>query len=107
MGKKAKIIYTLFALSLFALFSFIFQKHLPGGAHPVIQRQPEIAMATMYTDQVLKPVPVMAEVENGKVSFSLSLLLEKKIIEFDYQTPTGTLPLLAFISSNGKLVTAI
>ena len=101
------MLYTLFALSLFALFTFIFKNHLPGGAHPVIELQPEIAMATMYTDQVLKPFPVVADVEDGKVVFSLSLLQEKKIIQFDYQTPTGSLPLLAFISSNGKMVTAV
>lgn len=82
-------------------------EHLPGKSNPVIERQPSVAMATMYAGQVLDQFDVTAEVQNGKILIPLSPLLEKKIVAFEYKTGTTTIPLLAFINSDGKLVTAI
>ena len=107
MSSKAKLVYALIGLSLFGIFLFLFINHLPGGEHPVIAKQPEVAMATMYTGETIEPAPISVVVENGKVVFPLTLLLEKKAVSFEYRMPTGSLPLLAFVSSEGKLVTAI
>ncbi len=107
MGTRARLVYSLIGLSLFGIFTFLFIDHLPGGVHPVIANQPEVAMATMYTGQTIEPQPVIAEVREGKVTFPLSLLLAKKAIAFEYQLPAGKLPLLAYISPEGKLVTAV
>jgi hypothetical protein len=107
MGKRAKILYSSLAILLFGLFLFIFTKHLPGGAHPIIEKQPEIAMATMYMGQTLEAQPIAVDIEGGAITFPLSLLLEKKFVSFEYKAPTGPLPLLAYISAEGKLVTAV
>ena len=107
MSKSAKTVYTILALALFGLFAFIFADHLPGGAHPVIANQPEVAMASMYLDQKIEGQPITVIQEDGKITFPLSLLLEKKMVEFEYKTASSTLPLLAFISAEGKLVTAV
>jgi len=107
MGRKAKLLYSLTGLSLFGIFITLFVLHLPGGAHPVIAGQPEIAMATMYTGQMIEPQAIDVEVRNGKITFPLSVLLAKKAVMFDYQLPSGKVPLLAFISAEGKLVTAV
>jgi hypothetical protein len=107
MSRKAKIVYTCIALGLFAIFLFTFMNHIPGGEHPVIALQPEVAMASMGTDQSLTLEPIDARVENGTVSFSLTLLQQRKFVQFDYHSSSGIVPLLAFISPEGKLVTAI
>ena len=107
MSGTSKTVYALLVIGLFAIFIILFENHLPGKNHPVIASQPEIAMASMYLDQTISPQPIDVSVENGKISFSLPLLLEKKMIEFEYKTPTSTIPLLAYISPAGKLVTAV
>lgn len=53
------------------------------------------------------PETIDATVENGAISFSLTELREKKFVQFDYQASTGVISMLAFISPEGKLVTAI
>ena len=107
MSRRTKAVYLSLVIAVFGIVAFTFLRHLPGGAHPVIGEQPEIAMATLYTDQTITPVPIAAETGDGAVSFPLSILLEKKIVQFEYRTPTGVLPLLAYISPGGKLVTAV
>jgi predicted amidophosphoribosyltransferase len=107
MSSRAKLIYSAVAIILFAAFTYTFVRHIPGGAHPVIAAQPEVAMATAYTGQTLQQQPIGVTVSGGKISFPLSALLERKIVEFEYETPTHTVPLLAYISAEGKLVTSV
>jgi hypothetical protein len=106
MSRQTKILYACITVILFSAFLYLFTEHLPGGAHPVIGNQPSVAMATMYMGQTIKAFPITAQIENGKVVFPLSLLQEHKIVEFDYQTESNTIPLLAFITAEGKLVTS-
>ena len=107
MSRKAKLIYSVFALCLASVFLFVFMNHLPGKEHPVIAQQPEVALPITISYKHLEPQPIDATVRDGTISFSLAGLREKKMVEFEYHTPTGTIPLLAFISTDGKLITAI
>ena len=107
MSSKAKITYTVLALALCGTFLFIFTQHLPGGANPVIANQPDIAMASMFTDVKLDPQDIAVDIQNGIISFPLSVLLEKKFVQFDYQAENTVIPLLAYISPEGKLVTSV
>ncbi|MBI1807396.1 MAG: zinc-ribbon domain-containing protein, partial [Ignavibacteria bacterium] len=92
---SAKITYTLLILALFGIFVVIFMSHLPGGSHPVIANQPDVVMASMFTDVVLAPEPISVQVVSGKITFPLSELLAKKMVEFDYHSDNVTIPLLA------------
>jgi uncharacterized membrane protein len=107
MSKRAKVLYACIATALFSAFSIVFVLHIPGGEHPVIEKQPEIAMATMNTDVQLSPQQIEFTVDDGKVSFSLTELREKKLIAFDYHAENRIVPIMAFISTAGKLVTTI
>jgi hypothetical protein len=107
MSKRARMLYTLVAAVLSLVFIAIFIDHIPGGAHPVIANQPEVAMASMFTDVHLTLQPISVQISGGKIVFPLSVLLEKKFVEFDYLTQTNSIPLLAYISPEGKLVTSI
>lgn len=106
MTRRVKMVYFGIAIMLFGVLIYSFTTHLPGGDHPVIRNQPEIAMASMYTDVSLNATPVAVAVRNGKITFSLSDLLERTMIEFEYRAAQTTVPLLAYISPAGKLVTA-
>ncbi len=107
MGRRARLLYGLAAVAVAAALFVTFLNHLPGGANPVIAQQPDVAMSSMYTDVSLSPTPISAQESGGSLVFPLSLLLEKKIVQFDYQHGATTVPLLAYISPEGKLVTAI
>ncbi|HZY10617.1 MAG TPA: Fe-S-containing protein [Bacteroidota bacterium] len=107
LSSKAKMLYAITIIIVFGVFIMIFTAHLPGGAHPIIDKQPSIAMATMYLDQVIEQHPIEVRLEDGKIIFPTSALLENKMVAFEYRSENTTYPLLAFISAEGKLVTAM
>ncbi len=107
MSRRTKLIYLAAALTVCAIFVYLFQQHLPGGSHPVIAAQPDVAMATMYMGKTIAQQNIDVEIRDGVVSFPLAVLLEKKIVAFDYPMATRTVPLLAYVSTDGKLVTAV
>ncbi len=107
MSKAAKRSYAVLALFLFLAFGYVFFTHLPGGANPVIANQPEVAMASMFTDVKVSPQTIDFDRRDGKIIFPLSLLQQFKMVQFDYQNGKTTVPVLAYISPEGKLVTSI
>jgi hypothetical protein len=96
--------FILLTICVCALFGYLFIDHLPGGQHPVIAAQPGVEGAATggHVDQV----PVRATVEGQTISIPLAEVVAKRIVEFEYSDGTVTVPLLAFISGEGKLVTA-
>jgi hypothetical protein len=107
MTKRVRSLYAVLTIVLIGVFGYLFVDHLPGKPNPVVEKQPSIAMATMYMGQTYKQVEIDAKVVNGDIVISLAPVLEHKIVAFDYQGATSTIPLLAFINTDGKLVTAI
>lgn len=107
MTSRAKLIYGSIGAVLLALFFFVFATHISDQPNPVIEKQQTVAMYSMYAGQQWKQYPATARVEHNKILIPLSLLLEKKIVEFDYNGPATVVPLIAYISNEGKLVTAI
>ena len=107
MSGRAKLVYSSVGLAVLVGFFFIFATHITEQPHPIIEKQQTIAMGTLYTGQQITQHPAQARVEDGKITIALSLLLEKKMLEFDYNSSTTVVPLLAYISNEGKLVTSI
>jgi hypothetical protein len=107
LSRKAKRLYGVLIALLSVLFLYLFVAHLPGGAHPVIAKQPEVAMATMYMGKTITPEPISVEINGGKITFPLATVLQYHAVAFTITTPTGSVPLLAYISAEGKLVTSI
>jgi hypothetical protein len=50
---------------------------------------------------------VEAIVGNGRVEVPLDVVKERKLISFQYQSREGRIPLLAYITPSGKVVTAV
>ncbi len=84
-----------------------FYANLPESGNPVIKASPVVANAMYYGSTPLQMTPVLVKVENGKIIIPLDVLKDKKFIRFAYGDPAYGTPLLAYISSEGKIVTAV
>ncbi len=92
------------ALGTVGFFSYLFVDHLPGGDHPVIALQPGVSVSASgnHADQVA----VVPRTEGDNLTIPLSSVRENRIVEFEYSDGTVTVPLLAFVTGEGKLVTS-
>jgi len=75
--------------------------------HNVIARQPVVTEPVDYSDREIQMTDIDFRFEDGYVIFSLDDVIQHRIVYIDYQGPTSPIPIMAYISSNGKLVTAI
>jgi hypothetical protein len=107
MSRRAKLLYGGGVILVFTLFLLTFARHLPGGEHPVIAAQPEVETGSVKPDEIVKPELIAVDVREGRISFPLSAVLEKRMVEFEYQSAGVTIPVIAFITGEGKLVTAV
>ena len=60
-----------------------------------------------YTGQTLSMVDIQAKVENGKISIPLDVVIEKKIVRFEYEGHGLKIPLLSYITLAGRVITAV
>jgi uncharacterized membrane protein len=60
-----------------------------------------------YTGQKIPMTDVQPSVGNGKISIPLDLVLEKRIVRFEYEANGSKIPLLSYITQTGKVVTAV
>lgn len=75
--------------------------------HNVIARQPVVTEPIDYGDREIQMTDIDFHIEDGYVVFSLDDVIQHRIVYIDYQGPTSPIPVMAYISSNGRLVTAI
>jgi uncharacterized membrane protein len=60
-----------------------------------------------YTGQTISMADVQAKIENGKISIPLDVVMEKKIVRFEYEGEGLKIPLLSYITLAGRVVTAV
>ena len=60
-----------------------------------------------YTGQTVAMTDIQAKVENGKISVPLDIVMEKKIVRFEYEGHGLKIPLLSYITLAGRVVTAV
>ncbi len=75
--------------------------------HPVIERQPDVAMVTMYRDEQIRSTPVEAVMIGGKIGVPLRIVQEHKLVRFFDPEKVQEVPVIAYITPQGKLVTAM
>lgn len=93
------------ALAVFLVISFL--GYLPGGDHPVIADQPVIDGEPSAPAGRVEGHYIDARVVDGTIVVPLSLLKQFRMLEFEYRDEQTVVPLLAYISGEGKLVTSI
>lgn len=90
---------------VFGLTTFF--RELTREDHPVISAQPVVSEPIDYTNAKIEMVDVPSRVKNGKVIFSLDDVMKHRLVRIHYKGPTIDVPILAYVSGEGKLVTAI
>ena len=77
------------------------------GASPKVSSQPKVSGKVDYIGQTVKMTDVVAKVENGKIMIPVDVVKEKKIVRFEYEGKGLKIPLLAYLTMAGRVVTAV
>lgn len=85
----------------------IYLNQLLRTFHPVIEAQPTVALVTMYRDGQIRSTPVEASMKNGMIAVPLRLVQEHKLVRFFDPERIQETPLIAYVTPQGKLVTAM
>lgn len=85
----------------------VFLDQLLRTFHPVIEKQPDVAMVTMYRDDQIRSTPVEAVMVGGKIAVPLRMVQEHKLVRFFDPEKVQDIPMIAYITPQGKLVTAM
>jgi uncharacterized membrane protein len=85
----------------------IFGEQLLRTYHPIIGDQPVVAMTTAYGEERISSVPVTATMEDGFIAVSINDVKEHRLVRFFDPEGQQEIPMIAFITPTGKLVTAM
>jgi uncharacterized Zn finger protein (UPF0148 family) len=102
-NRTTLIVTGLVAVAIGALVLF----NLPSGGNPVLKALPVVATPAQYSRAGQQMAPIQAKIENGKVIVSLDEVKEKKFVRFTYGDAASGLPMLAYVSGEGKIITAV
>jgi len=108
-AKKKKFPWVLVTLVIVAigLGGFAYWLIQGMGANPKITSQSKVNSNIDYAGQTIRMTDIQAKVDNGKISIPLGVVEEKKIVRFEYEGHGLKIPLLAYITLSGRVVTAI
>lgn len=75
--------------------------------NPKIASQQKVIERVDYSGQTIPMTDIGAKVENGKIFIPLDVVKEKKMVRFEYEGKDVKIPLLAYVTLAGRVVTAI
>ncbi|MBM4351500.1 MAG: DUF2318 domain-containing protein [Deltaproteobacteria bacterium] len=78
-----------------------------SGANPRVSSQPKVSEKVDYAGQSIRMTDISAKAEKGKISIPLDIVMEKRMVRFEYENNGNKIPLLAYITPTGKVVTAV
>lgn len=109
LGQKKKAPWILVSLIVVAVvLAWIVYWVIAGGAKPGSKSSSQrVAQGIDYTGKTLQMADIQAKVENGKISIPLEVVLEKRMVRFEYEGKGLNIPLLSYITLAGRVVTAI
>ncbi|MEW6061133.1 MAG: Fe-S-containing protein [Bacteroidota bacterium] len=92
------------AVGLIVAWTYV---NMPSSENKVIASQPVVTVAASYppADQQMVDIPVKSE--GSKISIPLDVVQKNKIVSFKLEERNVAIPLLAYITTDGKVVTAI
>ncbi len=98
---------TIIIVGIVAAFGGWFYLNLPESGNPIIKASPVVVSPVIYTQAGEQMFDVPSKVQNGKIIIPLDLLKERKFLAFNYTTERNNVPLLAYITGEGKILTAV
>lgn len=72
-----------------------------------VTSQPKVSEKVDYSGQTVRMTDFQAKMEKGKISIPLKTVEEKKLLRFEYQENGTVIPLVAYITQTGRIVTAV
>ncbi len=85
----------------------LFANQLLRTYHPVVADQPVVAMTTVYPDEKIPSTAVTAVMDEGYITIALNEVKEFRLVRFFDPEGKQEIPLIAYITPTGKLVTAM
>ncbi len=79
----------------------------PRSGHSVISDQPIVSAELSYGAARIAMKDISATVQDGRISIPVSVLKDRKLVAFEYRVAGKQVPLLAYLSSEGRVVTAV
>ena len=106
-GRKRRRKAVVIVCAAVAILAIYVYSILPVPGNKLLRAQPVVAPGARYpvTGQQMTDVPV--KVAGGKISVPLDLVLARKFVAFSYEDSRTSVPLLAYVSGEGKIVTAV
>lgn len=105
--KRSRIVgWVLFPLVLLAGMG-VFLLFLNPSLHSVIRDQPVVAGEQVYDTTGVPMTDIRVREEGGDLVFPLDDLLRHRLVRFEVRTPTTVRPVLAYLGTDGRLITAI
>lgn len=99
------------ALVLFPILAlggaWMLWSYLHRSEHPVVQLQPVVAEPRTYDSTGVRAVVITASVVGSDIVIPLDAVRQNGIVRFEYTEGTTPRWLIAYVATNGKLVTAI
>ncbi len=108
--KKSKHVLIPISLSVFAIVLIgVGYWIIDGntGSNPKVSSQPKVTEKVDYAGQKIRMTDIQAKIEKGKISIPLDAVKEKKIVYFQYEGNGIIIPLLAYVTQTGRVVTAV
>ena len=72
-----------------------------------VSAQPRVAVNVDYAGQKISMTDFSPTVENGKIIIPLHVVLNKKLVRFEYEGNGKKVPLLSYITQAGRVMTAV
>jgi len=110
--KKGKLSWRVISLSAVAVvvlsgFAYWFIQRGDTAVDPKISSQPKVAQKVDYAGQTIRMTDVTVKLENGKISIPLDVVLEKRMVRFEYEANGVKVPIVSYITPAGKVITAV
>jgi len=108
--KRRKLYWVPISLAVFAaLLAGVGYWIIDGNtqSNPKVSSQPKVSEKVNYSGQTIRMTDIQAKVEKGKISIPLDVVKEKKMVRFEYENNGNKIPLLAYITQTGRVVTAV
>lgn len=110
--KKGKLSWRIVSLAgvavvVLAVLTYWFVQRGDTASDPRVSSQPKVAQQVDYAGQTIRMTDVSVKVENGKISIPLDVVLEKRMVRFEYEGNGVKIPIVSYITPAGKVITAV
>ncbi len=108
-GKLSWKVLSLAAVGVVVLAGFTYWLVQRGNAasDPRVSSQPKVVAKVDYAGQTIRMTDVSVKVENGKISIPLDVVIEKRMVRFEYEGNGVKIPIVSYITPAGKVITAV